>query len=41
MENQVEELREQNAQARKVREWRSANNLDVKPLYNLDTTGSN
>ena len=29
MEKQVEELREQNAQARKVREWRSANNLNV------------
>ena len=29
METQIEELREQNAQARRVREWRSANNLNV------------
>ena len=29
METQIKELREQNAQARRVREWRSANNLNV------------
>ncbi len=36
MAKQVEELKEQNANARKVREWRSANNLNVgtgNPVY--------